>query len=57
MNSTDKFKNLLFKLIKEEIESSEDEKPQGFEKINYDLVLEPADLQSALSALGELGTL
>jgi hypothetical protein len=54
MNKTDKFKNLLFKLIKEEIESSEDEKPQGFEKINYDLVLEPADLQSALSALGDI---
>jgi len=54
MNNTDKFKNLLFKLIKEEIESSEDEKPQGFEKINYDLVLEPADLQSALSALGDI---
>jgi hypothetical protein len=54
MNNTDKFKNLLFKLIKEEIESSEDEKPQGFEKINYDLVLEPADLQSALSALSDI---
>lgn len=54
MSKTDKFKNLLFKLIKEEIESSEDEKPQGFQKINYDLVLEPADLQSALSALGDI---
>jgi hypothetical protein len=54
MNKTDKFKSLLYKLIKEEIESSEDEKPQGFEKINYDLVLEPADLQSALSALGDI---
>jgi hypothetical protein len=54
MNKTDKFKNLLFKLIKEELESSEEEKPQGFEKINYDLVLEPADLQSALSALNDI---
>jgi hypothetical protein len=54
MNKTDKFKSLLHKLIKEELESSEDEKPQGFEKINYDLVLEPADLQSALSALGDI---
>jgi hypothetical protein len=54
MDKTDKFKSLLHKLIKEELESSEEEKPQGFEKINYDLVLEPADLQSALSALSDI---
>ena len=42
MNNTNKFKNLLHKLIKEELEG--EEKPQGFEKISYDLVLEPADL-------------
>jgi hypothetical protein len=53
-NQLNTFKSLLHKLIKEEIESSEDEKPQGFEKINYDLVLEPADLQSALSALSDI---
>jgi hypothetical protein len=53
MNKTDKFKSLLHKLIKEELEAGE-EKPQGFEKINYDLVLEPADLQSALSALSDI---
>jgi hypothetical protein len=53
-NQLNTFKSLLHKLIKEEIESSEDGKPQGFEKINYDLVLEPADLQSALSALNDI---
>jgi hypothetical protein len=53
MNKIDTFKTLLHKLIKEELEGGE-EKPQGLEKINYDLVLEPADLQSALSALGDI---
>ena len=46
--------SLLHKLIYEELEGGEEEKPQGLEKINYDLVLEPADLQSALSALGDI---
>jgi hypothetical protein len=54
-NQLNTFKSLLHKLIKEELESGEgDEKPTGLEKINYDLVLEPADLQSALSALGDI---
>ena len=52
-NNINQFKSLLHKLIKEELEGGE-EKPQGLEKINYDLVLEPADLQSALSALGDI---
>jgi hypothetical protein len=51
-NNINQFKSLLHKLIKEELEG--EEKPQGLEKINYDLVLEPADLQSALSALGDI---
>jgi len=55
MNKTDKFKSLLHKLIKEELEKGDDENQQsGLEKLNYDLVLEPADLQSALSALGDI---
>ena len=53
MSNINQFKSLLHKLIKEELEGGE-EKPQGLEKINYDLVLEPADLQSALSALGDI---
>ena len=52
-NNLNQFKSLLHKLIKEELEG-EEEKPQGLEKINYDLVLEPADVQSALSALGDI---
>ncbi len=52
-NNINQFKSLLHKLIKEELEGGE-EKPQSLEKINYDLVLEPADLQSALSALGDI---
>lgn len=52
-NNINQFKSLLHKLIKEELETGE-EKPQSLEKINYDLVLEPADLQSALSALGDI---
>lgn len=54
MSNINQFKSLLHKLIKEELEGGEEEKPQGLEKINYDLVLEPADLQSALSALGDI---
>ena len=54
MGNINQFKSLLHKLIKEELEGGEEEKPQGLEKINYDLVLEPADLQSALSALGDI---
>ena len=54
-NQLNTFKSLLHKLIKEELESGDgEEKPTGLEKINYDLVLEPADLQSALSALGDI---
>jgi hypothetical protein len=54
-NQINTFKSLLHKLIKEELEAGEgDEKPTGLEKVNYDLVLEPADLQSALSALGDI---
>lgn len=53
-NNINQFKSLLHKLIKEELEGGEEEKPQSLEKINYDLVLEPADLQSALSALGDI---
>ena len=54
-NQINTFKSLLHKLIKEELESGEgDEKPAGLEKVNYDLVLEPADVQSALSALGDI---
>jgi hypothetical protein len=53
-NNLNQFKSLLHKLIKEELEGGEEEKPQGLEKVNYDLVLEPADLQSALSALGDI---
>lgn len=52
-NNINQFKSLLHKLIKEELEGGE-EKPQSLEKINYDLVLEPADIQSALSALGDI---
>lgn len=52
MNNIDQFKNILHKLIKEELEG--EEKPQGFEKISYDLVLEPTDLQSTLTALADI---
>ena len=54
-NQINTFKSLLHKLIKEELESGEgEEKQAGLEKVNYDLVLEPADVQSALSALGDI---
>lgn len=54
-NQLDTFKTLLHKLIKEEMESGDgEEKQAGLEKINYDLVLEPADIQSALTALGDI---
>ena len=53
MNNINKFKNLLHKLIKEELEGEEG-KPQSIEKLSYDLVLEPADLQSALDALNDI---
>ena len=55
MNKIDNFKSLLHKLIKEELESGDgEEKQTGLDKINYDLVLEPTDLQSALSALNDI---
>jgi len=54
MNKIDNFKSLLHKLIKEELESGDgEEKQAGPEKVMYDLVLEPADLQSTLSALND----
>ena len=54
-NQLDTFKTLLHKLIKEEMESGDgEEKQASLEKINYDLVLEPADIQSALIALGDI---
>ena len=54
MNNLELLKNHLYKLIKEELEGGEDEKQAGLEKALYDLVLEPADLQSALSALSDI---
>jgi hypothetical protein len=54
-NQLNTFKFLLHKLIKEELESGDgEEKQTGLDKINYDLVLEPTDLQSALSALNDI---
>jgi len=54
MNNLELLKNHLYKLIKEELEGGEDEKQAGLEKALYDLVLEPADLQSALTALSDI---
>lgn len=54
-NQLDTFKTLLYNLIKEEMDNSDgEEKQSGTEKLLYDLVLEPSDLQSALSALGDI---
>ena len=53
-NNLELLKNHLYKLIKEELEGGEDEKQAGLEKALYDLVLEPADLNSALSALSDI---
>ena len=53
-NNIELLKNHLYKLIKEELEGGEEEKQAGFEKIMYDLVLEPADLQAALAALSDI---
>ena len=53
-NNLELFKNHLYKLIKEELEGGEEEKQAGLEKAMYDLVLEPADLESALSALYDI---
>jgi len=53
-NNLELFKNHLYKLIKEELEGGEEEKQAGLEKTMYDLVLEPADLESALSALSDI---
>lgn len=50
-NNLELLKNHLYKLIKEELEGGEEEKQSGPEKILYDLVLEPADLEAALTAL------
>ena len=53
-NNIELLKNHLYKLIKEELEGGEEEKQAGLEKAMYDLVLEPADLNSALSALSDV---
>lgn len=53
-NNIELLKNHLYKLIKEELEGGEEEKQAGFEKIMYDLVLEPADLQATLAALSDI---
>jgi len=53
-NNLELLKTHLYKLIKEELEGGEEEKQAGFEKIMYDLVLEPADLQAALAALSDI---
>jgi uncharacterized protein (DUF2267 family) len=53
-NNLELLKNHLYKLIKEELEGGEEEKQAGFEKVMYDLVLEPADIQDALSALSDI---
>lgn len=50
-NNFELLKTHLYKLIKEELEGGEEEKQAGLEKALYDLVLEPADLQAALTAL------
>ena len=53
-NNIELLKNHLYKLIKEELEGGEEEKQAGLEKALYDLVLEPADLESALAALSDI---
>lgn len=53
-NNLELLKNHLYKLIKEELEGGEEEKQTGLEKVMYDLVLEPADIQDALSALSDI---
>jgi hypothetical protein len=53
-NNLELLKNHLYKLIKEELEGGEEEKQAGLEKALYDLVLEPADLNSALAALSDV---
>jgi hypothetical protein len=53
-NNLELLKNHLYKLIKEELEGGEEEKQAGFEKVMYDLVLEPANIQDALTALSDI---
>lgn len=53
-NNLELLKTHLYKLIKEELEGGEEEKQAGFEKVMYDLVLEPADIQDALTALSDI---
>ena len=53
-NNLELLKTHLYKLIKEELEGGEEEKQAGLEKAMYDLVLEPADLESALAALSDV---
>ena len=50
-NNLELLKNHLYKLIKEELEGGEEEKQAGLEKVMFDLVLEPANLEAALTAL------
>jgi len=50
-NSLDTFKSHLIRLIKEELESGEDEKQAGLEKAIYDTVLAPSDVNAAVEAL------
>ena len=54
INNLELLKTHLYKLIKEELEGGEEEKQAGLEKAMYDLVLEPADLESALAALSDV---
>jgi len=54
INNLELLKNHLHKLIKEELEGGEEEKQTGLEKVLFDLVLEPADLNSALTALSDV---
>lgn len=53
-NNIELLKTHLYKLIKEELEGGEEEKQAGLEKVMYDLVLEPADLEAALAALSDI---
>ena len=54
INNLELLKNHLYKLIKEELEGGEEEKQAGLEKALYDLVLEPANLEAALTALSDI---
>ena len=53
-NQLDTFKSHLIRLIKEELESGEDEKQSGLEKTLYDTVLSPSDIDAAVAALSDV---